>query len=531
MSALKKSEYQALLRNDPYSFNQRVFHELNPQTKFKGNWHLEQIAAKLEACRLGKSKRLIINIPPRSLKSICASVAFPAWLLGKDPSAQILCVSYAQDLAEKHARDCRAVMLTDWYQDLFPTRLSSDRNAVQEFVTTKQGYRLTTSVGGVLTGRGADFIIIDDPLKPDEALSETQRKAANEWFSHTLYSRLNDKSTGCIIIIMQRLHEDDLVGHVLQQEGWDVVSFPAIAERDEEIVIETAFGTRRVQRRIGDVLHPERESQAELDQIRKTLGEYHFSGQYQQAPAPRGGGMVKEAWFKRYGSNELPDKFDRIIQSWDTANKPGELNDFSACTTWGLKDKRIFLLNVLRKRLDFPSLKRAVQDQYAAYDPSVILIEDKASGTQLIQEMQEAGVHVVTAYKSKFDKTMRLDAQTGVIENGLVYIPSEAHWLAEYLHELASFPKSKFDDQVDSTSQALEWLKQRVQGWGILEYYRLAAEGIKMSTTRRVTLKAPAGTSHVQTMTGHSIMVRADGTIDVSEEDAGPLCAIGYLRL
>lgn len=295
MTALRKSEYQALLRSDLYAFLQRVFYEINPQAKFKGNWHLEQLAAKLEAARLGNIRRLIINIPPRSLKSIAASVAFPAWVLGKDPSAQILCVSYAQDLADKHARDCRAVMSTAWYQGLFPTRLSTDRNAVQEFITTEQGYRLTTSVGGVLTGRGADLIIIDDPLKPEEALSETQRKAANEWFSHTLYSRLNDKSTGCIIIIMQRLHEDDLVGHVLAQEGWEVVSFPAIAEHDEEIVIDTAFGTMRVRRRVGDPLHPERESQADLDQIRKTLGEYHFSGQYQQAPAPRGGGMVKEA--------------------------------------------------------------------------------------------------------------------------------------------------------------------------------------------------------------------------------------------
>lgn len=532
MTAMTKSEYHALLRNDPYSFLQRVFYEINPQTKFKGSWHIEYLMAKLEACRLGKIKRLIVNIPPRSLKSISASVAFPAWLLGKDPSAQILCVSYAQDLAEKHARDCRNVMSAEWYQEVFPTRISGDRNAVYDFETTMHGGRNATSVGGVLTGRGADFIIIDDPLKPDEALSDTQRNAANEWFSHTLYSRLNDKSSGCIIIIMQRLHEDDLVGHVLQQEDWDVVSFPAIAECDEEIVVESTFGTQRVQRHIGDVLHPERESKENLEQIRKTLGEYHFSGQYQQAPAPRGGGMVKEAWFKRYGPNDLPEKFDRIIQSWDTANKPTELSDYSVCTTWGLKDKRIYLLNVLRKRLDFPDLKRAVQAQYEACDPSVVLIEDKASGTQLIQEMHEAGIYAATAYKSKFDKVMRLDAQTAVIENGFVYIPHEAYWLAEYLHELSTFPKSKYDDQVDSTSQALEWLKQRIPGAGIFEYYReLAEEASGTAPQRMVTLKVPLGVSHVATLTGRQVMVRADGTIEVSEEDAGPLMAGGFVRL
>ena len=162
-----------------------------------------------------------------------ASIAFPAWCLGHDPSAQILCVSYAQDLADKLARDCRSIMMSPWYRQIFPTRLAPHRQAVQEFITTRQGYRLATSTGGVLTGRGADIILIDDPLKPEEALSDAQRQAANEWYDHTLYSRLNDKRHGAIVIIMQRLHEDDLVGHVLAQEPWEVLSFPAIAEADE----------------------------------------------------------------------------------------------------------------------------------------------------------------------------------------------------------------------------------------------------------------------------------------------------------
>ena len=164
-------------------------------------------------------------MPPRSLKSLCASIAFPAWLLGHNPSAQIICCSYAQDLSNKLALDCRSLLHSGWYQQLFPTRLSAERQAVAEFHTTQKGVRLSTSVGGVLTGRGADFIIIDDPLKPEEALSDAQRAAANEWFDHTLYSRLNDKRTGVIIVIMQRLHEDDLTGHLLEKnllEGEDL---------------------------------------------------------------------------------------------------------------------------------------------------------------------------------------------------------------------------------------------------------------------------------------------------------------------
>jgi len=177
---LSPIEYEALLRQDLSTFAARCFYELNPQTELVVNWHLEVIAAKLTAVRQGKIRRLIINLPPRHLKSLMASIAFPAWCLGLDPSVQILCVSYAQDLADKLARDCRAIILSPWYRRIFPTRLAPHRQAVQEFLTTRQGYRLATSTGGVLTGRGADIILIDDPLKPEEALSEAQRHAANE---------------------------------------------------------------------------------------------------------------------------------------------------------------------------------------------------------------------------------------------------------------------------------------------------------------------------------------------------------------
>src|SRR5229473_6524909 len=233
MSELSPCDYEAILRSDLGYFAQLCFCELNPQAAFLPNWHLEVIAAKLAAVRAGRIRRLIINLPPRHLKSLMASIAFPAWCLGHDPSAQILSVSYAQDLADKLARDCRSIMTSPWYRQIFPTRLAPHRQAVQEFITTRQGYRLATSNGGVLTGRGADLILIDDPLKPEEALSEAQRQAVNDWYGNTLYSRLNDKQRGGIILIMQRLHEGDLVGHVLDQEPWELVSFPAIAEQDE----------------------------------------------------------------------------------------------------------------------------------------------------------------------------------------------------------------------------------------------------------------------------------------------------------
>jgi predicted phage terminase large subunit-like protein len=531
MKDLSAPEYDAILRSDFWFFAQRCFCELNPQTTLATNWHLEVIAAKLTAVREGKIRRLIINLPPRHLKSLMASIAFPAWCLGHDPSAQILSCSYGQDLADKLARDCRSIMMSQWYRQIFRTRLAAHRQAVQEFLTTRQGYRLATSNGGVLTGRGADIILIDDPLKPEEALSDAQRQATNEWYDHTLYSRQNDKRYGAIVVIMQRLHEDDLVGHVLGQEEWEVVRFPAIAEADEVHKIETIWGPRSFTRRQGDALHPEREPLDTLDRIRRTLGEYNFAGQYQQTPAPLGGGMVKAEWFKRYRSNERPESFERIIQSWDTANKATELSDFSVCTTWGVRGKNLFLLNVLRKRLEYPALKRAVREQQSQFDADVVLIEDKASGTQLIQELIADGFHRVKRYKPECDKIMRLHAQTATIENGFVHLPESASWLAEYLHEMTVFPKGKHDDQVDSTAQFLDWFKTPMPHWGIFEHWRRMAEELKPPEQCYVRLQAPPGIGSVQTFSGRHLNVGPDGTVEMSADDAQYFIRAGWTKL
>src|SRR5882724_6136379 len=531
MNDFSPRELDVILRSDLGYFAERCFYDLNPQTAVAMNWHIEVIAAKLTAVRQGKIQRLIINLPPRHLKSLMASIAFPAWCLGHDPSAQILCVSYAQDLADKLARDCRGIMMSPWYRRIFPTRLAPHRQAVQEFITTRQGYRLATSTGGVLTGRGADIILIDDPLKPEEALSEAQRQATNDWFDHTLYSRLNDKRGGAIVIVMQRLHEDDLVGHVLGQEPWEVVRFPAVAEADEAHAIETVWGPHAFTRRYGEALHPDREPVEILERIRRTIGEYNFAGQYQQSPAPLGGGLVKAEWFKRYRENERPERFDRIVQSWDTANKATELSDFSVCTTWGVSGKNFFLLGLFRRRLEYPALKRAVREQQNLFKATEVLIEDKASGTQLIQELIADGCHRVTRYQPTTDKTMRLNAQTAIIENGFVYIPEAAPWLAEYLHEMTVFPNGKHDDQVDSTAQFLDWFKRPMSNQGIFEYYRRMAEKLKPPKPVYVRLKAPPGIGAVQTRSGQRTTIGEDRIVEMSAEDANCLIPDGWIKL
>jgi predicted phage terminase large subunit-like protein len=465
-------ELHILLRADLALFIGRVFLHLFPDTEYLPNWHIDLIAGRLEAVLDGRINRLIINVPPRSLKSVIASVAFPAFCLGHRPSMQLICASYGQDLADKFAVDCRGVMQSAWYQRLFGVRLTGRRPAVADFSTTAGGGRFATSVGGVLTGRGGDIIVIDDPLKPSEALSEAERQAANHWFDHTLMTRLNDKRTGAIVIIMQRLHEDDLVGHVLAKGGWDVLSLPAIAEVEERFVIPSLLGEQKIVRRPGEALHASREPLEVLEELKRNLGEYHFASQYQQSPVPLGGAMIRQAWIRYYAPPELPATFDLVVQSWDTASKDHQFADFSAGVTLGVRSGVVYVLDVVRRRMDFPTLRAAVEEAYRQYRPHVILVEDASSGIQLVQELKAANIYAVTPIRPDRDKETRLFAQSILFQSGRVRLPERAVWLSDFVSELTSFPAAKFDDQVDAISQALTYLRERLDEPGLITYYR-----------------------------------------------------------
>ncbi len=454
------TELDALARADFQLFVERCFVELNGAAPYLDNFHVGLIAARLEAVRRGAVRRLAINVPPRSLKSLIASVAFPAFVLGHQPARQLICVSYGQELADALARACRQVMASGWYERLFPAaRLSATRQAAHGFETTAGGVRLATSVGGALTGFGADLIVLDDPMKPEDAASDTLRAATNAWYRQSLVTRLNDKRTGAVVNVMHRLHEDDLAGFARALEPFDEVVLPAIAQDDEVHAWPTPYGPARFVRRAGEALHPEREPLEVLQGLRRSLGTEVFAAQYLQAPTPPGGALVKTHWLARYDAAERPD-FDRIVQSWDTANKAGELADYSVCTTWGVKDLGAWLIHVLRRRMEYPELRRAVEVQAGAFAAEVILIEETASGVQLIQELRGA-LPGLTPVRPKGDKVMRLRAQTAAMEAGLVHVPAEAPWLADYLTELIAFPKSRHDDQADSTAQALDWIFRR----------------------------------------------------------------------
>ena len=260
-----------------------------PGTPYLPNWHIDAIVHQLMRVHGGEISRLLINQPPRSLKSICVSVAYVAWLLGHDPARRVIVVSYSNEFAAELHRQFRMVIDAPWYRALFPG-MRPARDTGTELVTTAGGSRYATSVGGTLTGRGADLIIVDDPLKAEEAMSEAARKRVIDWYGGTLVSRLNDKETGPIVVVMQRLHENDLAGHLLDQGGWEHLDLPAIAVDDS--VIPLGHG-KLMTRRIGDILHPERESKDTLDRIKAEIGSLMFSAQYQQRPVPLEGNLIR----------------------------------------------------------------------------------------------------------------------------------------------------------------------------------------------------------------------------------------------
>jgi predicted phage terminase large subunit-like protein len=440
----------AACRKDFVSFVRKSFHVLAPSAIFHMNWHICAIAHQLEKVRRGITKRLIITVPPRSLKSLMCSVAFPAFVLGHDPTKRLIVVSYGADLAIKHGNDFRAVVNSGEYGSIFPgMRISAIKNTQTEVVTTQNGFRLATSVDGPLTGRGGDVLIIDDPIAAQAARSQTAREHVADWYLNTLLSRLDDKQNGAIVLVMQRLHEDDLAGVLLRgSDKWTVLSLPAIAEQDEEIPIGNGQFHRR---HPGDVLHPEREGAHVLESLRAQFGAENFAAQYQQQPVAPGGAMIKRVWVRRY--DQLPTS-GVTIQSWDVASKQGEENDYSVCSTWLVDETRYYLVDVVRGRFDFPTLRTKVSRQAKLHTASHILIEDAGVGTALIQELQTAQFSVIPV-KPEYDKEIRMNIQSAKFESGQVFFPKEAPWLADLEAELFAFPRGRHDDQVDSISQAL----------------------------------------------------------------------------
>jgi predicted phage terminase large subunit-like protein len=456
--SLKRAIVDEVVRSGLVPFTRVVFEIVAPGERLHLNWHVHAIAHALEQVRQRKLKRLIITVPPRHLKSVLSSVAFPAFVLGHNPATKILCASYSAELAIKHNNDFRAVMRSECYRRQFPgTQISSEKNNELELMTTKRGGRFATSVGGTVTGRGGNIIILDDPMKPDDGLSEALRQRAIDWYQQTLLSRLNSKREDAIIVVMQRIHVDDLVGILLEAGGWHHLDLPAIADCDQDIPI----GYGEVHRfAAGDVLDPVREPREVLDAMKASMGSMAFSAQYLQRPIPAEGNLIRREWLRYYQIAPQPAPEDLIVISLDTAMKPTEIADYSVGTVWMMKKETYYLLDLVRGRFDYPTLRREVLQLKQRWPDATILIEDKGSGTSLIQDLRYQNISVIDI-KAETDKVTRLCATQALFEAGSVLFPQEAPWLQDLVIELMAFPKYRHDDQVDSMSQGLTWMRRR----------------------------------------------------------------------
>ncbi|MGE0755095.1 MAG: phage terminase large subunit [Alphaproteobacteria bacterium] len=446
--------YYELLKYDFPTFIGKTLATVNPGARYQPNWHIDLIAEYLEAVRRSEVRRLIINMPPRAMKSTCVSVAWPAWLLAHDPSCRIISASYSMPLSIKHSVDCRLVMESEWYRLLFPqSRLTHDQNQKHKFTTTQRGYRYASSVGGTITGEGGDFLIMDDPMNPAQARSYGRRESVAAWFEHTFASRLDNKKTGGIVLVMQRLHQDDLSGYLLAKGGWEHLSLPA----QFSSACTYDFGSVRRQVHEGEPLQANREGLADVKRMQQEMGSHIFAAQYQQQPVMQEGRMVKPRWFGRY--TQPPALCQRTVQSWDTAIKSSSQHDATVCITITESEGKSYIRDVAVMRVEYPELRRVFTDMAARWKPDVILVEDKASGQQLLQDMRrETGLPLI-GVQPKTDKITRFAAVSALCEAGRLVLPRQAPWLASFEQELFMFPDHKHDDQVDALSQYLDWLR------------------------------------------------------------------------
>lgn len=454
--------FRHLLRQDFALFARKAWPYVSGGEELEWNWHHDAIVHKLDEVRLGRIRRLIVNMPPRNAKTKLISVLYVAWWLGREPNRRFVGVSYSNELSGKMARDCRSIIEQPWYREIFPgTLISRSRSAALDFETTRGGGKLSTSTAGSLTGRGGSVIILDDVIKPDEAYSELARTKLNDWFRTTLTSRLDNKRTGAIILVMQRLHEYDLSGMLLEKGGWDLLSLPAIAFEPANIPLTRS---RLMMRNVGDLLHPAREPFEVLEELKADMGSDAFEAQYQQRPAPAEGNLFKAFWLKTWTPEMRISERGHVVQSWDTGIKTGPENSYSACVTARVIGREVYIIDVWRGRLEFYALEQKTAELAQLHGAGTVLIEDKGSGQELIQNLRannHPGVPMPIPRSPKTDKIDRAAGVSPMLESGLLFLPGEAHWAADFRNELLTFPSSRFDDQVDALTQLLAWVRER----------------------------------------------------------------------
>lgn len=445
---LKLLEAHERATGDFLSFCQYVWPEM-----LVGEHH-RRIAKALDRVVAGECKRLMITMPPRHGKSQMGSYLFPAYLMGKRPQSKLIVGSHTAELAQRFGRMIRNLVEDERYKELFPgMALSVDSKAAGRWNTAQGGEAFFIGKGGAMTGRGGDIVILDDILDEQDALSETAMENTFEWYTSGPRQRL--QPNGAIIVINTRWKTDDLSGRLLRQQGnlkadqWELLEFPAILPS-------------------GNPLWPGFWSKDELEKVKLSIGLKKWNAQWQQVPTNDDGAILKREWWRRWNYDE-PPVCDYIIQTYDTAFSKKETADFSVISTWGVfspdadSGPNLIVLHVRKGRWDFPELKRVAKDEYRYWNPDVVLIEAKATGTPLQQEFRKMGIPVMTyspgGRKTGTDKISRANAVAPILESGMIWYPEDQEWAQELVEECAAFPVGTHDDQVDASVMA--WMRFR----------------------------------------------------------------------
>lgn len=457
-------------------FVSQAWHIVEPGRTFVPNWHITEICRHLEAVSRGDIKRLIINIPPRHMKSLLVAVFWPAWEWITRPETRWLFASYAHTLSIRDSVKCRRLVEHPWFRerwgDVFS--LTSDQNQKIKYDNDQMGHRLATSVGGALTGEGGDIIVVDDPHNVVEGESEALRESVLEWWDQAMSTRLNDPKTGRYVIVMQRVHERDLVGHILKKEkGWDHLCIPAEFEPDHPTPIRSSLGTKDSRTVAGELLWPERVGRTEILELQGRLGSYGAAGQLQQRPSPAGGGMFKRSWFRYY--QDLGDYLEldtptgpkrvmkvdlrRFIMS-DLALTEKTQADYTVIQTWGqTKEDDILLLDQYREQVEAPTAEAMLWSIRFRNKAEFVGVENKHYGAAVFQKARNDNKPVVELVADK-DKVTRAILASIMFENGRVYLPAGAPWLPAYEAELETFPNGAHDDQVDPTAYCARYVDE-----------------------------------------------------------------------
>lgn len=454
----------------------------------RDNWHLDAICEHLEAVSSGEIRRLIVNIPPRHSKSLSVAVFWPTWDWLTRPERRWLFSSYAEKLSKRDSLKCRRIVesrggrLEDGtllerigYRGLLRLlgedwELTSDQNEKLRFENSRTGYRIATSIGGTATGEGGDILVLDDPHKVDGAESEVQRESVLDWIDGTLSTRLNDPTTGAIVVVMQRLHEDDATGHLLEQGGYEHLCLPAEYEPSHPFI-----WPKDPRQKPGELLWPNHFDEAAMKDLKLRLASsYRIAGQLQQRPSPAEGGIFKREWWQLYPPLAWP-QVKKVVQSWDLAFGKTDHSDYVVGQLWGADLANRYLLAQVRARLDFPDMLDAVRAmtsfaQSHGFGTHPIIVEATAAGKPLIASLKREIPGLIPQTTST-DKVVRANAEVAQVESGNVYLPdgfipappdAKKRWgptpTDTFIEEHAAFPNAAHDDQVDAETQALKRL-------------------------------------------------------------------------